>query len=168
MVVFVALAASLGIGQPALAGGVSAGPVMQVGVGGAPDYLGLRGTVDGRIVSAAVERYDGPMASRTRGEAMLHVPLALGRGVEVEPVLGFIPFDYVKSVDGTVIMSFSGTAGLRVRVPLAGRLALVLEPVRIEGRVARIIVMPDAERTSAWETHLSYDYSSAAALALRW
>lgn len=148
---------------------LAGGPVLKVGVGGRPDYVGARGHVDGDYFGIGVERYDGPEANRTRGELSFRIPIPVGRaGAAIEPQVGLMPVDYLKASDGRAIYSVYASATIRARVPLSSRVGLLIEPFRLEARFLRATIPSSSDASPVVDTDLKWEHAAAASLAFRW
>jgi hypothetical protein len=124
---------------------LGAGTVVLLGKDGSRRDLGARVALHSGALALAVEHFEGETV-RTRAELSLVIPLRLGRGVTLAPILGMIPLDHAAQ-DGVTTWTVSGLGALRLMAPLVGPVSLILEPLRVEGRLFGLILeggMPPA------------------------
>lgn len=165
-----ALAMVAAVAGPARAdGGVAMGVVMKLGPAGEKSYMGARAGLEGDVFGLGFERYQGSEATRTRCELMFHLSLPIGRGVSVEPGVGFMPLDYISAFTGETIWTMSATAGLRVRAPFFGPIELQLEPVRLEERLLRVTARSGLlGGIPTWSRESALEFSSVVGLTAGW
>lgn len=145
-----------------------AGPVMIHAQGSEPQRLGLRADMSGSFFDVGLERYTAANMTRTRAEFGFHIPIRIGTRFAIEPQLGFMPFDYSSGDDSSLAFAISATGGVRMSIRLVAGLTLLLQPVRVEGRLIKLVLPPGEQAIPMWDRYFTMLYSSAAGLAYRW